>query len=136
LRAKVADFGLAKNYVNAGFSAMTLEGDIRGTLSYSAPEQIIDSRYAKPPCDIYSVGATLYEYISGELPHEFKTGRSQIVTILEAEPIPLRERCPFVPAELAAAIHRALAKDPADRFSSAEEMRLALLPYSKRSQSE
>jgi serine/threonine-protein kinase len=129
---KLADFGLAKNYVNAGFSAMTLEGDIRGTLAYCSPEQIIDSRYAKPPCDIYAVGATLYEYLVGESIYEFTNERSQLRTVLETEPVPIRRRSASIPTALADAIHRALAKAPEDRFATAEEMRQALLPFSKR----
>ncbi len=132
LRIKLADFGLSKNYMNAGFSGMTLEGDIRGTLRYIPPEQVIDSRYAKPASDIYAVGATLYEYLCGKPPFDFATGQKQIMAILEEDPPPLRERCPQAPAEVAAIVARALAKDPLNRFSSAEEMKQALLPFSKR----
>jgi len=134
LRVKLADFGLAKNYMNAGFSGMTLQGDIRGTLRYIPPEQVVDSRYAKPASDIYSVGATLYEFLCGKPLFISASGREQINAILEAKPPPLRERNPDVPAELAAIVDRALAKDPLDRFSSVEEMRQALLPFSKRGQ--
>ncbi len=132
LRVKLADFGLTKNYMNAGFSGMTLEGDIRGTLRYIPPEQVIDSRYAKPASDIYALGATLYEYLCGKPPFDYAVGQKQILAILEEDAPPLRERCPRAPAELATILERALAKDPLNRFSSAEEMRQALLPFSKR----
>jgi serine/threonine-protein kinase len=135
LSVKLADFGLSKNYLNAGFSGITQEGQTSGTLPYMSPEQIVNFRHAKPASDIYAIGATLYQYFSGEYPHDFSTGRSQLAVILEDDPIPLDHRCPDLPAELVAIVHRALAKKPAERLSSAEEMRQALLPFSKRRRS-
>lgn len=132
LRVHLADFGLTKNYRNAGFSGMTLEGDVRGTLRYIAPEQLVDSRHAKPASDIYALGATLYEFLCGRPPFNFADSRQQIVAVLEADLPPMRGCRADIPPELAAVVERALAKDPAQRFSSAEELRQALLPFSKR----
>jgi eukaryotic-like serine/threonine-protein kinase len=67
---KLADFGLAKNFENAGFSGMTRDGATLGTLAYMAPEQVIDARRATPSVDIYSAGATLYSLIAGRPPHQ------------------------------------------------------------------
>src|SRR5262249_31390460 len=96
------------------------------------PEQIVSSRYAKPPCDLYSLGVTLYQYLTDKLPFNAATGRKALRAILEDPPIPLRDVCPEIPEGLARAVERALAKDPADRFASAEEMHDALDPYSQR----
>ena len=132
LKCKLADFGLAKNYANAGFSEITRDGEARGTIAFMPPEQLIDCRQAKPAADIYSVGATLYHYLAGEFPFEFSDDRSAFAQILQDEFVPLNHRLPEIPQELAAMVHRALARDPVDRFASAQEMRQSLLPFSKR----
>lgn len=133
LHTKLADFGLAKNYEDAGFSEMTTDSEARGSPAYMSPEQIASSRYAKPACDLYSLAVTLYEYIAGQLPFQAAPGTSIMRKILEDPPIPLRKVRPEVPAGLAEIIERSLAKDPAERFASAEEMYNALFPYTQRS---
>ncbi|MBC8113144.1 MAG: protein kinase [Candidatus Saccharimonas sp.] len=132
LVAKLSDFGLAKRYADAGLSQLTCDGDVLGSLPYMSPEQFIDSRHAKPTCDIYSAGATLYRLLTGHDPFVFAKGKCKFRTILEDEPIPLLKSFPQVPESLAKIVVRALAKDPSDRFSSAAEMRHALLPFGRR----
>ena len=132
LVAKLSDFGLAKQYADAGLSQLTRDGDVLGSLPYMSPEQFIDSRHAKPACDIYSTAATLYRLLTGHDPLVFAKDKCKFRAILEDEPIPLRKSFPQVPESLAKIIHRALAKDPADRFTSAAEMRHQLLPFGKR----
>jgi serine/threonine-protein kinase len=129
VQLKLADFGLAKNYLNAGFSSVSRENQVRGTLAYMAPEQLINCRYAKPACDIYAVGACLYRFLSGTLPIEVKDGSNGIAQLLNSVPVPLAERCRDVPLDLAALVDRALAREPGDRFSSAEHMRKNLLKF-------
>jgi serine/threonine-protein kinase len=133
LIVKLADFGLAKNYANAGFSGITAEGEARGTLSFMPPEQIVNCRYAKPCCDIYSTAATLYRYLSDEPLYKFSDESSALAMILDDEPRSLGQLCPHLPEELIAIVHRGLAKNPADRFVSAREMRRELLPFARRS---
>ena len=132
LVAKLSDFGLAKRYADAGLSQLTHDGDVLGSLPYLSPEQFIDSRHAKPPCDIYSTGATLYRLLTGHDPFVFAKGACKFRAILEDEPIPIQKSFPQVSAALARLVHRALAKDPQQRFSSAAEMRHALLPFGRR----
>lgn len=122
LRTKLADFGLAKQMENAGFSGLTRAGEAIGTLAFMAPEQVTHSRDVRATMDLYSAGATLYQLLSGELPFDFPAGRDPFVVILEDEPVSLQVRSPDVPAELAAIVHRALAKDPSQRFATADAM--------------
>ena len=130
LQVKLADFGLAKNYLTTGFSGITQDGDTRGTVAFMPPEQIRDCRYAKPTCDLYATGVTLYHYLCDQLPYEFSTLRSSFATVLNDDPTPLNRYCPDLPADLVRVIQRAIAKD-GDRFGSASEMRQALLPFSE-----
>ena len=74
LHTKLADFGLAKNFEDAGLSDMTGDHEARGSPAYMAPEQIVSSRYAKPACDLYSLGVTLYQLLSGRLPFDSYPG--------------------------------------------------------------
>ncbi len=134
LRTKLADFGLAKYVETAGFSAMTSDGETRGTLTFMAPEQFSNSRYAKAPCDIYAAGATLYYFLAGEYPYDFGSSRSiydVCRTVLDTPPVPLHHRRPDVPGELAQVIDRALSKDPAKRYT-AGHMYSALYPFARR----
>jgi serine/threonine-protein kinase len=132
LVAKLSDFGLAKQYADAGLSQITHDGDVLGSLPYMSPEQFIDSRHAKPTCDLYSAGATLYRLLAGHDPFLFAKGKCKFLAILEDDPIPIRQSFPQVPAALAEIVHRALAKEPQQRFSSAAEMRHVLLPFARR----
>jgi serine/threonine-protein kinase len=128
-QAKIADFGLAKNFENAGFSGMTSEGMTVGTCAFMAPEQVANARDVRPVVDVYAAGATLYHYLTGVYPYDFAARMDPLLVVLEVDPVPLRQRLPSVPAGLAEVIHRALARNPKDRFASAEQMRSALVPY-------
>jgi serine/threonine-protein kinase len=111
---------------------MTSENESRGTLAYMPPEQIIDCRSAKPPPTSTRSGATLYYFLAGTPLFDFTTASCAFAMVLEANPIPLGDRLDGCPAELSAIVHRALEKDPNKRFQSADEMRRALEPFSKR----
>jgi pSer/pThr/pTyr-binding forkhead associated (FHA) protein len=131
LKAKLADFGLAKNYANAGLSEISHEGDLRGTLAYMPPELVVDCRNAGPAGDIYSVGATLYYYLCRQLPFDFSK-RNKLAVVLEDDPVPLEQSVPEIPPKLAQIVHRAMAKEKSDRFASAAEMCDALEPFATR----
>lgn len=133
LLVKLADFGLAKNYEEAGFSELTGESEAKGSPAYMSPEQIVSSRYARPSCDLYSLGVTLYRYLTGKLPFEGAKPVDLMRAILDEPPIDVRSRCGEIPEALAAIVHRALAKEPDARFATAEEFQKALLPFSRRS---
>ena len=126
LNARLADFGLAKNFADAGLSQISSEHEIKGTLSYIAPEQIVSCRYAKPTADIFSVGATMYALISGKTIYNLSDHETPIATILNDGPVLLRNRAPNVSRSVSAIVDKALATDPGDRFQSAAQMRRAI----------
>jgi serine/threonine-protein kinase len=128
--ALLADFGLARVYQASQLSGLTMTGDIGGTIPYMPPEQITDFRNARPPADQYAAGATLYQLLSGALPHDLPDkAEERLLTILYKAPVPIRTRRPDLPAALARVIHRSLEKDPRDRFADAKAFRKALLPF-------
>ncbi len=128
---KVADFGLAKSFMSAGFSGITPEARILGTLAYMAPEQALDSRFVRPAADLYSAGATLYDLLAGRPPYQFGLAGNALAIIAQNDPVPLTQLRPDLPPGLTGIVHRALARRPEERFPSAAEMRLALLPFAE-----
>ncbi len=130
LRAKLADFGLAKYFADAGLSRFSGENEIKNTLSYMAPEQIVSSGYATPQADLFSVAATLYTLISDAQIYDCSDSRISIDTILRNGPTPIQRHLPQASSELVQVLNGALAHDPNERFGSAAEMREALTQLS------
>jgi len=120
---KVADFGLAKRQ---GLDAsVTVAGTRLGTPFYMAAE-VADGKRADAASDLYSIGATFYHVLAGRPPFEGETHSVVIHRHVNAEVPSLAELAPDVPPALRAIIHRLLAKRPADRYASAEELLAAL----------
>jgi serine/threonine protein kinase len=124
LKARLADFGLAKCFRTAGASGITASHEIKGTVSYMAPEQLADSLRATPRSDIFSVGATLYTLLTSCSIYDASS--ESIDQIVQRGPVPILKRLPDCPAEVAAIVERALKRDPAERFETAQQMREAL----------
>jgi len=120
---KVADFGIAK--AGAG-NDLTRTGVVMGTAKYLSPEQVSGSP-ADAGSDIYALGIVLYEMLCGAPPFVGDTELSTAVARLTAAPGSLRDRREDIPRSLEAVVLRSLARDPAARFQSAEEMRASLL---------
>jgi len=120
---KVADFGIAK--AGAG-NDLTRTGVVMGTAKYLSPEQV-SGNPADPGSDVYALGIVLYEMLCGTPPFVGETELSTAVARLTASPGRLRDRRQDVPRGLEAVVLRSLARDPAARFQSAEEMRAGLL---------
>jgi serine/threonine-protein kinase len=131
-RVLVADFGLAKVYQASQLSGLTMTGDVGGTIPFMAPEQITEYREAKPPVDQYSSAASLYNLMTGAYPFDFPASfQNQLLTILNEDPVPMRQRRPEIPEGLAAVIHRGLKREPAERFPDAAAFRDALRPFAR-----
>lgn len=122
--AKLSDFGIAKTTEGLDH---TMTGQIFGTPAYLAPERL-DGYPATPASDLYSLGFVLYEAVSGGPPF---TGDSPLAIALatKTQPVPpLSVAVPDLDPNLAAAIERAMEKDPDDRFAHASDMASALGP--------
>jgi serine/threonine protein kinase len=117
----VTDFGLAKLLDDD--RRLTASGTVLGTLAYMAPEQAAGRvRSLGPAADIYSLGAILYELLTGQLPIRGGGDVDMVHRILEEEPAPPGELRPDCPPELAAACLRCLRKDPGERYPSAANL--------------
>ncbi|MGZ4438988.1 MAG: Stk1 family PASTA domain-containing Ser/Thr kinase [Gaiellaceae bacterium] len=116
-RLKVTDFGIAR----AGASQMTEAGSIIGTAQYLSPEQAKGAPVDQTS-DIYSVGIVLYELLTGTVPYTGDTPVEIAMKHLSQVPEPPSTLQPQIPHELDSIVLRALAKDPADRYQSADEM--------------
>jgi eukaryotic-like serine/threonine-protein kinase len=124
--AKVSDFGFAKNFEKAGLSGMTKTGTAAGTYPFMAREQLINYRDVKPASDVWSIGATFYFLLTAFVPRDKPPDRDPLDVILDNKIVPIRQRDPRVSQALAAAIDRALAPKPEDRYQTAGEFRVAL----------
>jgi beta-lactam-binding protein with PASTA domain/tRNA A-37 threonylcarbamoyl transferase component Bud32 len=120
-RTKVADFGIAR----AGASDMTETGSIMGTAQYLSPEQA-QGRPVDARSDLYSIGIILYELLTGRVPFDAESAVSVALKQVSEAPIPPRELDPTLPPALEGVVLRALEKDPARRFQSADEFIEAL----------
>jgi serine/threonine-protein kinase len=122
---KVTDFGIAK-MLGGQRTMATAAGEVIGTPAYMAPEQA-RGQEVTPATDVYAVGVMLYELLSGRRPFEDEADALALLfKHAYEEPIPLGDVAPDVPRHLAVVAMRALAKDPADRYQSAEEMGVAV----------
>ena len=123
---KLVDFGIATLLGESG-SSVTVAGELVGTPKYLAPEQIA-GQPATPQTDLYAVGVVLFELVSGVVPFDRGTPVATAIAHREEAAPDVRTIRPDVPPRVAAVIHTALRKRPADRYHSAAEMRRALAP--------
>jgi len=124
--AKIGDLGFAKNFQQAGFSGMTVTGQTAGTPAFMPREQVTNFKYVKPVSDVWSMGATFYTMLTGQVPHEFVRGKDPMEIILHGEIVPIRKRDSNVPKKVAELIDRTLSNNTKDRYQDAAEMRKAL----------
>jgi Tol biopolymer transport system component/tRNA A-37 threonylcarbamoyl transferase component Bud32 len=122
----VADFGIALAVTNAGGTRVTQTGISLGTPQYMSPEQATGDRQLDSRSDIYSLGAVLYEMLTGEPPYSGTTAQAVIAKMLTDEPRRIRLSRPTVPEQIEIATEHALAKLPADRFQKAHQFADAL----------
>lgn len=120
-RPVVMDFGLARE---AGEEkGLTESGAVMGTPAYMSPEQARgDVRRLDVRTDVYSLGATLYDILSGSPPFEDESVVNILLKVLHDDVRPLRERLPEVPQDLEIIVGKCLNKEPAQRYASAQEL--------------
>jgi len=120
---KLTGFGLAKKQSDP---ALTQAGTMLGSLDYISPEQVKGLPTIDARTDIYAVGVILYELATGKKPFPGESQFEVMFAHVNAEPARPDQANPEVSAELSAAILKAMAKEPADRFQTAAEFRRAL----------
>jgi eukaryotic-like serine/threonine-protein kinase len=125
--ALVADFGIALAVQQAGGQRITQTGLSLGTPSYMSPEQAMGERVIDARSDVYALGAMTYEMLAGEPPFTGPTVQAIVAKVLSSEPVLITSLRKAVPANVAAAVHSALEKLPADRCESAKAFADALV---------
>ena len=119
---KLTDFGIAHM---RGGSSRTRTGVMMGTPYYMSPEQAL-GRPVTPAADLYAVGVVLYEMLAGGVPFTGEDPVSVALQHVQGELIPLHSVRPELPASLCDLVHRAMARDPGHRFTSAASMQDSL----------
>jgi eukaryotic-like serine/threonine-protein kinase len=128
---KVLDFGISKATGLAGAqspSTLTSPTSALGSPHFMAPEQMSAAHDADARADIWALGAILYQLVSGALAFDGESLPAVCAAVLQANPIPVRQRAPHVTPELERAIHRCLSKNRDDRFRTVAELASAIAP--------
>ena len=129
-QVKLLDLGLA--FVTGHGEELTDPGQMMGTLDYMAPEQASNSHDVDMRVDVYGLGATLYKLLCGESPlasSPCNTPAKKLIALTRGRIPPLRRRRPEIARSLAAVVHRALSRRPAQRYDSPIELARALEPF-------
>lgn len=125
--AKLLDFGLALHF---GRRRLTVPGTVLGTLSYMAPEQVVDAASVDIRADIFGLGATLHFCLTGQPPFATQGHMTQQIASRLTQPPPnLRIHRPDVPADLEAIVLRMMAHHRDDRYPTPQAVMRAFLPY-------
>jgi serine/threonine-protein kinase len=127
LVTKILDFGISK--MKVGEVAMTSTVALMGSPAYMSPEQMLSSRDVDLRTDIWAVGVTLYQLLSGVLPFNGTTVPEVCAHVIHVEPAPLRSVRPQIPPGLETVVMRCLVKDRNRRFQNMAELVAALLPF-------
>jgi serine/threonine-protein kinase len=132
---KVLDFGISKSMViaSADNRSLTQSSTIMGSPLYMSPEQMRAPRSVDARTDIWSLGAIIYELLSGHPPYTADTLPQLCAKMLESDPAPLRAVRPDVDPELEATVTKCLSRNVNHRWSSMGELAQALLPFASRS---
>ncbi len=132
-RVKILDFGVSR--LTSGSQPtpdvkLTTTGMIMGTPRYMSPEQARGEGTITHATDIYATGVILYEMLTCVVPYGAQNYNILVHTFLSAETVPLVQYRPDLPPDLIAAVERAMALDPMDRYTTAEEFAVAIAPFS------
>ncbi len=126
--AVVADFGIARAIAAVGAGRLTATGLVLGTPVYMSPEQAAGESHLDGRSDLYALGCVLYEMLAGQPPFTGPTAESVVHQHLAGTPAPITQLRPAVSLAVSAAVQRALAKTPADRFGTALQFAETLQP--------
>jgi len=121
-QVKVTDFGIAQALTS---DSLTETGTILGSVHYISPEQA-QGQPATPQSDLYSLGVVLYEMLTGKLPYQGETPVAVALQHVQGRYVSMRQWNPRIPLAVDQVVQRAMARDPAQRFASAQEMLQAL----------
>ncbi len=124
--AVIADFGIARACCGPGAEGVTEIGLTLGTPSYMSPEQAAGETDLQATSDVYSLASVVYEMLAGEPPFHGDSARAVMARQVTETPRPLRSLRPDVPAAVEAAVVRALAKDPRERYPSVADFLAAM----------
>jgi eukaryotic-like serine/threonine-protein kinase len=119
---KLVDFGISKLQQRAGVDTLTHAGAVLGTAFYMSPEQAQSVPDIDGRTDLFSVGAILYEMLTGTPPHRAPSYEAVLIAICTKDAADVRSVVPDVPAALSRVVARALRRDRAERYQSAGEM--------------
>jgi serine/threonine protein kinase len=125
-RAMVTDFGIARAVMDSGDSRLTATGVAIGTPAYMSPEQAAGDREIDGRSDLYALGVVAYQMLAGELPFRANSTPAMLMKHISERPVPIQQRRPDIPSDLATIVMRLLEKEPANRFTDAAEMVRAL----------
>jgi eukaryotic-like serine/threonine-protein kinase len=129
---KVLDFGVATaGPLDGAVSSMTRTGAVLGCPLYASPEQLQSSKHVDARADIWSLGAVLYELLTGRAPWIADSLGGLLGAVLLTEPASVREARPDVPPDLERVILRCLTRKREDRFATAADLAAALAPFSR-----
>jgi eukaryotic-like serine/threonine-protein kinase len=141
IKAKLSDFGLAKNFQDAGGSMLTQGREVMGSLLFMSPEQLRNYKNVKPPADIFSMGVTFYYLLTGKYIYNYPSPLDILLAgqkgekvdlnryddpfhlILEAPPIPVEKQTGNIPERLALVVNKSIAKNVKDRYLTAKEFK-------------
>jgi serine/threonine protein kinase len=119
---KIVDFGISKLQRAPGVDTLTHKGAVLGTAFYMSPEQAQSFADIDGRTDLFSLGAILYEMLTGEPPHSAPTYEAVLIAICTRDAADVRVKAPDVPEKLARVIARALQRERSERYANADDM--------------
>lgn len=132
LGGRLVDFGVALQMQRAGLGSIVRSNQDDASFSYLAPERLLELKNATPEGDIYSMGATLYQFLSGAPPVESSGVAASMASILNQGVVSLSDRVPDLPKAVVDIVHKAMHPSPNKRFVSAAEFYGALFPLTRK----
>jgi serine/threonine-protein kinase len=129
---RIGDFGLARARQSSGENfenTVTAEGNLVGTPDYISPEQARNARHVDIRADIYSLGCTMYHLVTGQPPFPIANILTKLLMHAEHDPLPVESLNQSIPARLAEAIRKMMAKKPKDRYQTPAEVAAAVKTF-------